>query len=306
MAITVVSAAIAASVLLGLAGRLVPKAICKAPGRDISAIRRACAMIVFLTGFDALDHQSMAGPVLQSASVNVIFTPDSSDPNTTYTASGDGVNGVTLDQTVTKGGGSSTGYAQVYTVTSDTVAGFSIAAGTGIYRDDPSDAFQGATTLEIQVSGTWKIEGSTWGPTVYNYANFPILSVNVNAGDIGTFELTASYGPGNSSYSVDHTFNQTGASLQYFDYLVPHSPTSLSVGSLVEVSGDIIFSFEGHSEGGMSLPEVGGLSAPEPSSLVLAGIGGLVLLVSCGSRHRWPREHRCVRQAGQGASSPAG
>ena len=230
------------------------------------------AILVLLLQWVACNPSAFAVPTYIESSVTETFVADS-DVGDKTVVSGTGVGGLTLNRSVTKDGGTASGFASVQTITSPGAVGFSIANGTGVSRNDPKDVFTGTTSLEIDLHGLWRIDGQPWGPTVYDVAYFGILSQNPSQGDVGRFTLHADWHDGHT-FDVDNSFTQFGSAYASFLYFVTHNPTTVPTGDNIELSASIGFYFTGHSEGGVSMPNLAG-QVPEPNeaSLLLAGVG---------------------------------
>ena len=222
----------------------------------------------------------MAGLVLDSSSITTTFVGDTNNAGASTFTGGGSVSSLDLSQSYNNLASAS---ASVFTITTPDVAGFGFNAGTGVYRSDPSDVITGASTLTIDFSGTWTVVGSSFGPTLFNFAFFSILSVIPNVGDQGQFVLNVTYPDGTQIVNDTLTFNSTR--VQTINYFEPSTVPSYNVGQTFSLSGSVFFSWEGASSGGTYNNVLSG-QVPEPSSLILMCCGSLVLLGFGRIRHR--------------------
>jgi hypothetical protein len=241
--------------------------------------RWECAILPFVAQLFCIDQLSTAGLVLDSSTITTTFTADTNNAaNSTYTGGGN-VSSLTYNQSYL--GGLATASAYVSSITNDSAAGFEFGVGTGVTRDDPTDVITRTTILTVNFSGTWTVVGTSFGPTLYNYAYFAVQGSIPKFGDQGQFVLNVNY-PDHSNYTNTLTFNSSN--IQQLFYFVPSTVPAFSVGDTFSLSGDISFSFKGNSIGGTALAANSGF-VPEPPSFILACLGCLSLLLSrCATR----------------------
>ncbi|HEY0985351.1 MULTISPECIES: PEP-CTERM sorting domain-containing protein [unclassified Schlesneria] len=237
-----------------------------------------CSLFAAIACFVPVQSSLRASPIYLSSDVTISFDPDSAVIGDEFTVNGSGVGGITLNESLTKGGGTTYGYGFVNTVTYPSLIGFFIGNGTGVTRVDPPDAFLGTSSLEINLHGLWRNEGAPWGPPVIDFAHFGVRSNNEDAVDVGRFVLSVDWHNGNT-YQVDKSFTQVGEAFEAFNYLALHNPSPVPVGTELELTAFIGLYFTGNSLGGTTLSP-SGTAVPEPSTFALAGLGVVSVLVT--------------------------
>jgi len=176
--------------------------------------------------------------------------------------------------TLTYENASTTADASVGAVTTSTITGFTLAAGTGVQQTDPSNVLH-SSELVIDVDGIWNISGSQ-GPTATGYLSFALAgtvgsggsaawSVNLNFTNAGNVALCPAINTG-GSFGV-------GAFSTSFTSNVAFNPTALANGSQVNVTGSVTLTADADDPTNIGFPNFEVSSAPPTSQFISNGAG---------------------------------
>ena len=236
----------------------------------------AGALPLFFDGSATITHDADLADLDPAAAITVV-DPLPGFNSTQYSD--------TISQTIDESSGSSTGFGGLSHFEAPGVFGFD-SNGIGVTQDDVDvvQVFDGAASLRIDFSATWDFT-SQFGPAPHLLHQRPRSQVTSGAGTGGYVQLDIVA----TALAVSGTANHTWGGTLYvnstpgpFSYFAGVAETELSDFFAESDFGDEEGSMYGHIEfiarsgtlGGSSISYGGaGLLTPEPSSVLLLGLG---------------------------------
>ena len=147
-----------------------------------------------------------------------------------------------LNKSFTSGSASAVAKGSIGYVTNSTTASFTLASGSGVSQNDPSNIYTGASSLKCDINGLFNPTSPGFGPPATGYVSV-VVGGTVGTGGYTRFIGNLQFLNGNtnaalrSTVSFDQTFSTAGAFSHTFISSATLSPSTIPVGTPVRVKG---------------------------------------------------------------------
>jgi hypothetical protein len=150
------------------------------------------------------------------------------------------------NQTITQGSASSQATGSVGHITNATTATFTLAPGTGVTQNDPSNTAPGYSVLRLDLDGFWTATAPSFGPAATGYLSITVGGV-VGTGGSAQFQAqldflnAANNQPLREQINFSRTWNTAGAFSRTFTSSALLGSGSLPTATQLRVKGFIEF-----------------------------------------------------------------
>ena len=151
--------------------------------------------------------------------------------------------GYQYGKTLTLGAGTTQAFGSIGHITTSTLAGLTLAAGSGVSQTDPSNNIVAASAETFNINMIWSTP-TQFGPTAYGYVSFA-LAGTVDPGGSAQAIVNLTFKNGNTNanlrapLSQTLTFSSPGAFSQSFLNNVAFTGGSVPAGTPIVISGSI-------------------------------------------------------------------
>lgn len=151
-----------------------------------------------------------------------------------------------LNQKYTSGTGSASAFGSIGYVVNPTTATFTLAPGTGVQQNDPSNVYTGDSLVRVDFDGFFSPTAPSFGPPATGYVSVAVGGI-VGTGGKTQFAGQVDFLNGTTSAALrptvkfDKLFNTAGSFAQTFTSSALLSPSSIPVGTKIRVKGFFTF-----------------------------------------------------------------